>query len=646
MKMTWLSLALVALLMELIPGAVQGGGEKMILLPESCTTVRGATGTPPSPPIFVVSTTGNDSNPGTLQLPWKTIQKAANTVFPGSIVQVRGGVYNEHVTVNTSGSATGGYIKFQNYPGEVPTLDGTGLKVPDAATGMFLLTNKSYIVIKGFEIRNYRTSSATRTPAGIFVEGAGNHIELRNNRIHHIETNYGGTDDGNAHGIAIYGTAAPQSINNIIVDGNELYSLKLGFSESLVVNGNVEIFSLTNNVIHDNNNIGIDVIGFEGVAPDPAYDQARNGLVRGNRVYAITSYDNPVYQKEHSAGGIYVDGGKQTIIERNTVYAADIGIELASEHTGRATSSITVRNNVVYRNQVAGISLGGYDTDRGSTEDCVIVNNTLFFNDTLKTGTGEISIQFDVRNTTIKNNIIYANAQGLLISNDYTQNTGSAVNSNIYFVPGGATPAWQWKTMKYSDLATYRGATGNDTGSEMVNPQLVDEVEPDLHLRDTSPAIDAGENLALAGMVDIDGQPRIEGNRIDIGADERTSGVIDRVPVLSSLNPAAVEAGTGPITLTLTGKNFAAGMLMNWNDVSHTTTVLSSTSALVALGTADLASAGTVSVTLVVGGPGGGESAPVIFTILPRQRRVFLPTVMSGARAPGLAPPASVSHME
>ena len=53
-----------------------------------------------------------------------------------------------------------------------------------------------------------------------------------------------------------------------IIDGNEVHHLKTGSIESLVVNGNVTNFRITHNIVHDNNNIGIDVIGFERTATD------------------------------------------------------------------------------------------------------------------------------------------------------------------------------------------------------------------------------------------------------------------------------------------------------------------------------------------------------------------------------------------
>jgi Right handed beta helix region len=178
-----------------------------------------------------------------------------------------------------------------------------------------------------------------------------------------------------------------------VIDGNEVHDLKTGSSESLVVNGNVTNFRITHNVVHDNNNIGIDVIGFERTAPDPAVDQARDGVVSGNLVYNITSKGNPAYRDEENSDGIYVDGGTRVLIEQNVMHDVDFGIELASEHKGRATSYITARNNLIYHAHTAGVSIGGYAPERGHTDHCTVVNNTLYDNDTSATGSGELQMQ-------------------------------------------------------------------------------------------------------------------------------------------------------------------------------------------------------------------------------------------------------------
>jgi hypothetical protein len=469
-----------------------------------------------------VATTGKDSNAGTRTAPWRTIQKAANTVAAGSVVCVRGGTYNEVVVVNVSGSAAAGYITFRSYPGETAVLDGTDLRVPLGWGPMILIQNRSYITIQGFEIRNYKSSVKSHSPIGIFVTGYDDHIQLLNNVVHNIETNYKKADGGDAHGIAIYGTAAPDSINDVVIEGNQLYSLKLGSSESLVVNGNVDGFTITNNIVHDNNNIGIDVIGFEGKSPDPAYDQARNGTIRGNKVYNIDSYGNPAYGDERSADGIYVDGGRDTLIEQNIVHHTNLGIELASEHAGHATSNITVRNNFVYRNTQVGIAIGGYDELRGSTENCVIVNNTLYKNYTQADWGAELYVQFDTRNNIIKNNIFFATSDRRFIESWSPVMTDNTVDYNLYFTAGGGRKGtWIWKNVTYTTFSAYQNASGNDAnGLAGVDPLLVNLTTPNLHLQAASPVIDRGQNLAASGTLDIDGQPRIQGAAIDIGADE------------------------------------------------------------------------------------------------------------------------------
>lgn len=475
----------------------------------------------PHQQAYYVATSGNDGNPGTRNAPWRTIQHAASTIPAGSTVYVHGGVYHETVMVGVSGSAATGYTSFRNYPGERPIIDGSGLTVPAEMAGLFVIVDQSYVAIEGFELQNYRTATRYRVPIGISILGTAHHIRIRANRIHAIETNYAGMEGGDAHGIAVYGTAAPESIHDITIESNELYDLKLGSSEALVLNGNVERFVVRDNLVHDINNIAIDLIGFEETAPDPAFDQARDGLVQNNLVFNVDSYGNPAYGPERSAGGIYVDGGRDIVVERNTVHNANIGIELASEHAGRATSGITVRSNFIYHNDIAGIAIGGYDPERGRTERCRIVNNTLFENDLEGQGNGELMIQFDTRDNIVKNNIFYSTDQNLLIANAYTENTGNVVDSNLYFAPGGVDEStWQWRGVSYTSLAAYQAATGNDARALFADPVFVDRHRPDLHLNASSPAIGRGENLSISGDSDIDGDPRVI-ERIDIGADER-----------------------------------------------------------------------------------------------------------------------------
>jgi len=479
---------------------------------------------------FYVSTKGDDANPGTQTAPWRTIQHAADTVRPGSTVNVRGGIYEERVTMNVSGNANDGYVTFRSYPGEIAVLDG-GHFTPETRSGMLVIHNKTYIRIQGFEIRNYRTAEHRLSPLGISVTGAGSHIELLHNNVHHIENNFQGRDapgsGGNGFGIAVYGTDAKTPISDLVIDGNEVHHLKTGSSESLVVNGNVTNFHITNNVVHDNNNIGIDVIGFERTAPDPAVDQARDGVVSGNLVYNITSRGNPAYGNDQSSDGIYVDGGTRVLIERNIIHHVDFGIELASEHRNRTTSYITARNNLIYACNTAGVSIGGYGAERGGTDHCVVINNTLYGNDTSNTGSGEFQMQFNMTDNLFENNVVYAGARCLMsASKSGPVSAGRStvtLDYNLYFCDSGTVAGtWGWYPANLAGFDKYIQATGNDSHSRFTDPRFVDQAKNDFHLRPDSVAVNGGATADLPlGEQDLEGLPRVKGGKIDIGCYEK-----------------------------------------------------------------------------------------------------------------------------
>jgi Putative Ig domain/Protein of unknown function (DUF1565) len=470
---------------------------------------------------FYVSTSGNDSNPGTLGSPWRTIQHAANSVAAGDTVDVLAGTYNESVTIAASGSAAAGPVIFQSYPGQTAVVDGTGLAVSGSSTqGLFNIEDESYVTIQGFEIQNYQTSSASATPAGIWVTGSGSNIQLLNNVIHNIVTT--SEANGNAFGIAVYGSEAPASIDSITISGNQVYDLKTGNSETLNVDGNVTNFVISNNTIHDNDNIGIDAIGFEGVSPDSTYDYARNGEISGNTVYNISAINNPGEGNQYDAGGIYVDGGSQIVVERNLVYSSDLNIEVASEHSGHVSSYVTVRNNLVYDANSVGISIGGYASNVGGTDHCTIVNNTLYGNDTKNTGSGEFQVQYYSTNNIFENNIVYATSQGLFINN-YTNSEPSpvTVDYNLYFSSVSSSSAnFIWNSTNYNGFTSYQSASKNDSNSQYADPQFLSLTTPNLHIQATSPVVKAGINLGstVVGTVDYAGNPRVQGTDIDIGA--------------------------------------------------------------------------------------------------------------------------------
>jgi hypothetical protein len=417
---------------------------------------------------------------------------------------------------------------------------------------MLSIDSESYIRIKGLQVCNLKTSTKGAVPMGIFVTGTAGNIEIRNNYIHHIANTAAIATGGNgrdAHGLAVYGTSGTKAISNLIIDSNEIAFCTLGSSESMVVNGNVDTFQITNNVVHDNDNIGIDCIGFEGTAP--ANDQARNGLVSGNTVYNITSKGNPAYgANDMCADGIYVDGGRDIVIERNVVHHVDIGIEVASEHSGKTTSGVKVRNNLIYKCNYTGLAFGGYSTTVGTTANCSFTGNTLIQNDTNNSWTGDILVQ-KAHDNVVKNNIIYTSSQNIPVTNPF--NATNAYNNtfdyNLYFTPGGANKAtWNWINKDYASFAAYKTASGQDTNSIFADPLFVNLSLFDVHLKDGSPAIDNGDPsyVPASDEKDLFSIARIAGNGIDIGASE--SGGDTQPPTANQAPEITTAAWSIPAT--------------------------------------------------------------------------------------------------
>ncbi len=462
---------------------------------------------------YVVAESGGD---------FTSIQDAINTAVAGDtiLVKEKSEPYSELISFVRSGNESDGYIVLMAYPGEHPVIDATNVNLGGSwRVGIVSIVNKNYIEINGFEIRNLITSDGDKFPAGIWVLGKSHDIRILNNKIHNIEHH---DSDAGAHGLAVYGTYASSSIHNLLIQGNEIYNCILGWSESLVLNGNVENFVVKENVVHDNDNIGYDFIGFEGTCSDEQYDRARNGVVVDNIAYNIDSRTNPAYGGDGSADGFYVDGGKDILFERNTAFNCNIGFEFASEHGGKTTENITARNNYIFSNHYVGLAIGGYDSQRGSTVNCKIVNNTFYHNGTENDWGGEFYIQYYCQNNVFKNNIIYASGNVPIFDYYNTSGEGFEINNNLYFSDGGHL--WIWQGTYYNEFSQYSEATGNDGNSVYSNPQFdsnslqnnIPEITQD------SPAINKGETLStdIIGETDFCGNTRVIGDTVDIGACE------------------------------------------------------------------------------------------------------------------------------
>jgi hypothetical protein len=502
---TWVSLALAC---------TQGG----VILPAATELTTSS---------YYVSEKGNDANEGSVAKPFQTIRFALSKARPGDTVLVRSGFYHEKISFPRSG-INDRYITLKAFKGEKPVIDGTGLTVT-GKEALVTIRKVNYVILDGFGITNLKSTAPWVDVNGIIVDEGASNIIIRNNHISEIEHNVAAADGRSGHAIEIRGnTDVP--VKNILVEQNEIHDCNTGYSENLTINGYVDGFVIRKNKIYNGENIGIVAAGGYAANPVKAFNFARNGIITDNVVYNIDGTTGPIpaYSEHNGAIGIYVDGARQIIVERNQVFACGRGIGIVSETNDFPTSGCIVRSNFVYRNSLGGIYLGGYiGYTGGGTRNCYVVNNTTFFNsrDLGYAGEveGELRITADCHDNVIKNNILVASPdRAVFINKQSTDGSGNVVDFNLYYCTAPGT--WRWNDVPYSDFAKWQAACQGDASAiSGADPRLVNTTKPDLHLLPGSPALRAGTMLSgdILGKTDIDGDPISGSSKIDIGADQR-----------------------------------------------------------------------------------------------------------------------------
>lgn len=414
-------------------------------------------------PAYFVSPNGSDKDSGSFEKPWRSLEKACASLKEGDKLYLREGIYNETIDMQVSS------VSISNYPEERAIISGKNLQSEKRILSLLTIKDQAHIYISGLEFKDLESHRNKQMIIAIFIHGSSHNIHLSHNKISNIRSL---SQEGDAHGIAVYGTDSTQPIKQITISHNHLHNLKLGSSEALAINGNVEYFVLNHNRIHDCDNIGIDAIGFEGKCSNSDLDFARHGVIRRNLIYNIDTQSNSSYDFERNAAGIYIDGGSDISIHDNIVHHSNIGVELASEHPNRSTELVRLEHNLLYHNHTAGLALGGYDKQRGKTQKCHIKHNHLIENDSDLNGNGELWLQNFVENNTISHNTLRSNQQELFISS-YSRNCiHNEINFNQFHTANKTTNSksnghWVWQGKNYPNLKAYQRASHHDSDSEL-----------------------------------------------------------------------------------------------------------------------------------------------------------------------------------
>ena len=217
-------------------------------------------------------------------------------------------------------------------------------------------------------------------------------------------------------------------------------------------------------------------------------------------------------------GGIYCSGGPPTLMN-NTIRGNRANFGGGFYCDG---ASPTMTNDVIIGN-IADDG-GGVYCNKCSA---IIENATIVGNTASKDGGGV----YCPSGPTIANTIIAYNSSGVFVTH-YPSSPSvrfSCAYGNLKY--------------NYRDMPDPTGINGNISA----DPKLVDIVYGDVHIQPDSPCKDAGDDTAAqAGRPDIDGQSRIQGDHVDIGADESDGTVRPAaVPVIVRVSPAGDNRNNG-----------------------------------------------------------------------------------------------------
>jgi parallel beta-helix repeat protein len=271
---------------------------------------------------YTVSTSGSDSNNGSASAPWKSLQKAADTVKAGDVVTVQAGDYEGFSAFGLRGTAAAP-IKF-TADGQVNIVTRatrqTAIDVGIELSGYDSSSGSAYVEIEGFTVNNASGTISGGGSSGFRVRYSNN-ITLRNCKA--LNNGWVGMYSAYNNGLVIDG--GESAYNNAYVDASTQrnHGIYVANSSSNVTVRNV--------YVHDNNGNGIHNNGDGGVN--------RNILIENNRV-----------------AGNGANGGS------------------AINNDGIVNSII--RNNVLWNNKNKGIALYAIDAAASSTGN-IIVNNTV-----------------------------------------------------------------------------------------------------------------------------------------------------------------------------------------------------------------------------------------------------------------------------
>ncbi len=418
---------------------------------------------------YHVAPDGSDAAAGSAAAPWRTLQKAADTVPAGATVLVRDGTYAGFI-MRRSGTAAAP-ITFAAYPGEKPVVDGR-----DAVAYVIRLVGVSHVRLVGLTVQG--GYAERHSGGGVSIESSS-HVVVRDSLIR-----------GNkAFGIRSAGST------HVLIEANEVTGNAVGVH----INGAGEGTVVSNNLVHDNTRMMVntpdvanDDVGAEGIALVRSTGRVvvRDNYLWGNRA--------PSYDYGYDGGAFSVYAASNWTITGNTSWDNRNVLE-----TGTDAAMTPCANNVFTRN----LSYGATTVDRTvgmvlrCAENMLVANNTfrgmqhfVFALSHNRSGWGG-----STEGLRIVNNIVSIST-GTIFRIENSLPASVMTDSNLVEVSAGAYVASAPGRGSTASLATFRSWMGWEQDGVQADPGFVDAQANDYRLRADSAAVDTA--WVIPGVTD------------------------------------------------------------------------------------------------------------------------------------------------
>lgn len=484
--------------------------------------------------IIRVKPDGNDVNSGaSWALAKKTVQAAVDAANEGDEIWVAAGAYPEHIKNKVLNEAVdpvpinvalyGGFVGTETARAErdwkvnLAVLDGGGGEYPsppEVGSVVYISGGAGRATrVDGFVITNGHAIGG----GGILIEGSG--PTIANNTIWQNRAGIGG-----GIGISNY-DFVPPTISQPVITDNKIFDNSAGEGGG-----------------------GIAVIGAARLV---SYDPAAP-IISRNIISQNTSSDD--------GGGIGCYGHTAAVISDNFIVAnaaADSennfaggggGIFATSRDLDDEPISYAVCAPVIISNAICanggylGAGIYCWDTDVEHGGIPVITNNTVMSNN-------GIGIYWKETSPVMTNNLVAFNPWGLQQPADAP--TSPTISHNCVY--GNSI---RGERTDYNGIADQTGLNGNIS----IDPFLANTRIGDIRLQPGSACIGAGSSAAVSpDWKDLQGEDRIQGNGVDIGADESdgTSWTIPTPVIHVRADGSDSEDGT---TWAKAKKTVAAGL--------------------------------------------------------------------------------------